>query len=212
MLEMIVAALVAGAASKDVAEDAIKSAYGKLKDALTSRFGKTSTGVQAVAEDPQDEPAQALAKAQLSKSGADKDADIIKLAQQLTDVLKVHGQLPTMSNTSTHNSGISIQGSSVGGNVIQGDQNNYAAGAAPDMSSIVTDDGRKLVPLLNGYFNISEIDNLCFEMGIDDENLRGQTKEEKARSLVKFVEQNGRIPELKKLMRVARPNLRGQLS
>ena len=66
--------------------------------------------------------------------------------------------------------------------------------------------------MLNESFLLSDIDSLCFEMGIDEEQLRGQTKDEKARSLVKFVEQNERLPELKRLMRVARPTLRDRLS
>ena len=82
---------------------------------------------------------------------------------------------------------------------------------APELSDIPIT-ARGLVPLLNQYFGLSDIDSLCFEMGIDDEQLRGQTKDEKARSMVAFVQQNGRLDELKKLMRMARPNLRTQLS
>jgi len=40
-------------------------------------------------------------------------------------------------------------------------------------------EARGLVPLLNQHFGLSDIDSLCFEMGIDDEQLRGQTKDEK---------------------------------
>lgn len=83
---------------------------------------------------------------------------------------------------------------------------------APELSAITSPDARALVPLLNQYFSISDIDSLCFEMGIDDEQLRGQTKDEKARSLAKYVEQTGRLDELKRLMRVARPNLRDRLA
>jgi hypothetical protein len=49
-------------------------------------------------------------------------------------------------------------------------------------------------------------------MGIDDENLRGATKAAKARALIQHVEKNGLLEELKRLMRVQRPNLRNQLT
>jgi hypothetical protein len=98
-----------------------------------------------------------------------------------------------------------------GGDFVGRDQiiNNFTT--APELSAIVSPSARALVPLLNEYFSISDIDSLCFEMGIDDEQLRGQTKDEKARSLVKYVEQNERLDELKRMMRVARPNLRDRL-
>jgi 5-keto 4-deoxyuronate isomerase len=100
-------------------------------------------------------------------------------------------------------------GEFVGRDKIDTQINNY--NTAPELGSISIGH-RGLVVLLNGYFNLSEIESLCFEMGIDDENLRGQTKNEKARSLVKHVADRGRINELKQLMRVQRPNLRAQLS
>ncbi len=87
--------------------------------------------------------------------------------------------------------------------------NNY--NTAPELNSIPTGN-QSLVALLNQFFNLSDIDGLCFEMGIDDEQLRGQTKDEKARSLIKHVTDRGRVDELKKLMGIARPNLRAQLS
>jgi hypothetical protein len=102
---------------------------------------------------------------------------------------------------------------SAGGDVIGRDKiEHHYHSTAPQLSEIVSADARALVPLLNQYFSLSDIDGLCFEMGIDDEQLRGQTKDEKARSLVKFVEQSGRLDELKRLMRVARPNLRDRLA
>jgi hypothetical protein len=142
------------------------------------------------------------------------------------------------TNISASNGGV-VNTGSVGGSIITGEVNtgggpliggdistgrdfvgrdvnntvvhNYG-GATPSMESIVSESGRKLVSLLNQHFNISEIDSLCFEMGIDEEQLRSQTKDEKVRSLVKYCEQAGRTDALKRLMRLVRPNLRPQLS
>jgi hypothetical protein len=130
----------------------------------------------------------------------------------------VHGSI----NTGTINTG---GGAYVGGNVsaagnVAGrDQtiNNFygqppadPAGAAGS-GLIASEEGRKLYKLLNDYFSMDDIEGLCFELGIDEDNLRGETKLGKARALVQHVEANGRRDELKKLMRVQRPNLRSQL-
>jgi hypothetical protein len=91
--------------------------------------------------------------------------------------------------------------------------NNYYGAASEDAAGqSISTEGRKLFTLLDGYFSLSDIEGLCFEMGIDDENLRGGTKADKARALIRHVEKNGQLEELKRLMRVARPNLRSQLA
>lgn len=87
--------------------------------------------------------------------------------------------------------------------------NNY--NTAPEFASIGNPAARALVPLLNTHFSHSEIEGLCFEMDIDVEQLRGQTKDELARSLASHVARTGRVDDLKKLMQLARPNLRETL-
>jgi hypothetical protein len=110
-----------------------------------------------------------------------------------------------------NNSGNINTGTQISGDYVETKIEKHYHSTAPELSDITSEAARALVPLLNGYFSISDIDGLCFEMGIDDEQLRGQTKDEKSRSLVKFVAQTERLDELKRLMRAARPNLRKQL-
>jgi hypothetical protein len=110
-------------------------------------------------------------------------------------------------------------GAYIGGNVTaRGDfvgrdkiVNNFGDDAIEANQSPIQESARPIVALLNTYFSMDEIESLCFEMGIDDENLRGQTKEAKARSLVRYCVARDRLEELKRLMRVQRPNLRAQL-
>lgn len=220
-MDPITAALIAGAAaaSGDVVSQAIKDAYNGLKSLIQRKFAKAGTAITAVEEDPKDDAAHALVKKRLDEANASADAEIVAAAEKLTSALKAAGIAPQVSNTISNNSGIAVQGSTVTGDIVQGDKiggnkigtqiNHY--NTAPELSAINNADARAIVPLLNEYFSISDIDGLCFEMGIDDEQLRGQTKDEKARSLVKYVEDRGRLDELKKLMRVARPNLRDRL-
>jgi Effector-associated domain 7 len=237
-MDPITAALITGAAAAggEVVSHIVKDAYDVLKGLIQRKVAKSGSAIAAVEEDPAEKAAQDLVKKRLDEANASGDAEIVAAAAQLTAALKAAGiAMPSVSqtatgdgnvqivgdgnsvtsNVSTGNTGINIQGSTVNGDVVHGDKvgtqiNNY--NTAPELSSINNAQARALVPLLNDYFSNSDIDSLCFELGIDDEQLRGQTKDEKARSLVKYVEQRGRLADLKQLMRVARPNLRDRLS
>lgn len=57
-------------------------------------------------------------------------------------------------------------------------------------------DRTKLRQVLADYFNEEELRDLCFELGIDYENLAGSTKSGKARELVAYCERHMRIGEL----------------
>ena len=80
-----------------------------------------------------------------------------------------------------------------------------------DQSSAQTPEGKLMQQLLNEYFSMEDIEQLCFEMNIDEENLRGATKQGKARAMVLECERAERLGELKRLMRVKRPNLKARL-
>lgn len=100
----------------------------------------------------------------------------------------------------------------VGGNMAGRDQiNNYYGSSSSDAEAKVTEAGKRLAKLLNDYFSAIELEGLAFEMDVDWDNLTGNTKDAKARDIVRFVESRGKLAELQKLVRVARPNLRGQL-
>ena len=55
------------------------------------------------------------------------------------------------------------------------------------------------------HFNLSEMQQLCFELSIDFEELAGDRKTDKARELVKLCYRNGRILEIVKLCAELRP-------
>ncbi len=85
---------------------------------------------------------------------------------------------------------------------------NYGA-AATDASAYISEAGKRLAKLLNDYFSESDLEGLCFEMNVDWENLPGEVKEARARAMILHVERKGELAELQKLVRVARPNLKG---
>jgi hypothetical protein len=69
----------------------------------------------------------------------------------------------------------------------------------------------KIVELLDKYFSMGDIEGLCFDLGIDDENLEGETKIEKARALVTYCKSRDKLDALKSKMLDERPNLKGKL-
>lgn len=91
---MIVAALAAGASAGigDAASQSIKDAYAGLKALISRRFGRNEraqTVLEEHAADPDtyDKP---MAK-QLEESGADRDADIVRLAETLLGLVEAAG-------------------------------------------------------------------------------------------------------------------------
>src|SRR5512139_2217280 len=57
------------------------------------------------------------------------------------------------------------------------------------------------------YFEESEISSLCFDLGIDYEELAGDTKSEKAMELIQFTARRAEITSLIEHCAAERPNL-----
>ncbi|MEH1843285.1 MAG: hypothetical protein V7L20_32255 [Nostoc sp.] len=90
-VSMIIAALGAGAiaATKDTAGTAVKDAYQGLKTLIKKKF-ESEPKAQMVLEEHETDPEtyEAPLKKKLAEAGADQDAEIIKLAQELLKQLK----------------------------------------------------------------------------------------------------------------------------
>jgi hypothetical protein len=84
----IVAAIAGGAAValKDVANKAISDTYQAIKTLIIDKY-KRKGAIEALEEDPQSDDAKKLLTGALEKAGADRDEEIIKLAQQLSEAL-----------------------------------------------------------------------------------------------------------------------------
>lgn len=59
---------------------------------------------------------------------------------------------------------------------------------------------------MESLFNQSEIKNLCFEMGVDYEELAGEGKGEKIRELITYCQRRGRVSDLIRHLESARPH------
>jgi hypothetical protein len=57
-------------------------------------------------------------------------------------------------------------------------------------------DGRDIYKRIMEGFNLAEIENLCYQLGVEFEDLGGTGKSGKARELVKYMERRGRLGEL----------------
>ena len=57
------------------------------------------------------------------------------------------------------------------------------------------------------YFSLSELHDLCFELGIDFDDLGGASKADKARELISYLDRRGRLPELVRILRQQRPHV-----
>jgi hypothetical protein len=77
--------------------------------------------------------------------------------------------------------------------------------AAPPTVAIVTLSPAALLRLMCETFDRDEVDGLVFEMGLG-RNVRGDSTEERARSLISAAQRRGRLPELIELCRRERPN------
>lgn len=60
---------------------------------------------------------------------------------------------------------------------------------------------------LNAYFSETELRVLCFDLGIDYENLGGRSKPERVLELIGMMQRHGRLDQLISLVRQERPHL-----
>jgi hypothetical protein len=66
----------------------------------------------------------------------------------------------------------------------------------------------KLLDALDTYFNLAELQELCFDLGVEYENLAGTTKRSKAMELIGYMERVGRTAELINYCQTQRPRAR----
>jgi WD40 repeat protein len=66
-------------------------------------------------------------------------------------------------------------------------------------------DANELYQLIIGRFSLSELKTLYFNLGIDIDDLPGQTRPEKARELVKYMDNKNQLTYLKETILQTRP-------
>ncbi len=89
-MDPITAALAAGAAAglTDVATQAVKEAYGRLKAALAARHPAVQVHVQALEARPDSSVKQSSLSEELAEVGAERDAELRELAEALLQAIE----------------------------------------------------------------------------------------------------------------------------
>jgi hypothetical protein len=105
-ISIIIAAIVAGAlaATQDVAAQAVKDGYATFKALLARKFGHkpdVADALEKVEQKPDSEARRALLKEELETAGAAQDAEVVRQAQALLDLLKESGLAPGPSYQAT---------------------------------------------------------------------------------------------------------------
>ena len=142
-LTVIISALTAGAAAaaKDVVAQAVKDGYVGLKDLIVRQFGQKAdveAALEGVEKKPDSEARQAVLKEELKAAGAAQDAEVVRQAQALLELLKQHGLVSGPSYQATvKGSGAIAQGE---GAVAAG-AGGVAVGRDVTGSTIITGDG-----------------------------------------------------------------------
>jgi hypothetical protein len=101
-MDPITQAIVLGIAG-NLATDAVKAAYNKLKDAFIAKYGEASELVEAVnklEKTPGRDDRKATVQAEVKEVQADQDPELLKLAQDLLNQLKEQPDgIPTINQT-----------------------------------------------------------------------------------------------------------------
>ena len=112
----IVAALAAGAvaAAKDVAADAIKSAYDGLKSLIVKKFGDkedVKDALENMEKKPESKGRQQTLEEEVDAAKIGEDREIVKMARELLALLEEHGEKPSESyHAELHGDGAIAQG------------------------------------------------------------------------------------------------------
>jgi hypothetical protein len=101
-LTLITSALAAGAAvaGKEAVTQGVKDAYAALKRGIIGRFGEKAevqNAVEQVEKKPDSEARQTVLKEELKHANAHEDAELVREAQALLDLLKKEGLVSSAS-------------------------------------------------------------------------------------------------------------------
>jgi uncharacterized protein YhaN len=140
-------------------------------------------------------------------------ADVENQLNQLSDPADASVKLETFTDNQSQSSKYNIHIENATGLII-GDHAAVAqvfsssdeTSRSPD-SSVATARLVKLSDLMAHYFNLEEVRDLCFRLGIDYDDLGGEGKSGKVRELVMRLELNGRLPNLLPLLKQLRQHV-----
>lgn len=169
---------------------------------------------RVIADRYEQHPAEtaALLKLELMKL-LDEQSDLVETLQGLVGRYETAVSKPSSSVNIVTDGGTLVQGD---GNTVIGDGATYiknstvnlppkktaaedALGARPEM--------QQMRMQMAEFFNLNDLQDLCWELGIQYEDLPGAGLSAKVRELLSFCWRNGRLPDLLEYCRTARPHV-----
>ena len=219
-LAVIVSAVWRGTAATD---PDIRRACDGLMALLINRFSANpgiAVALRNLAERPNSQPRRGVLAEELAAARADEDGEIVQAAQRLLDQLDgvasgaryqadVDGGAVAQGDgaTAAGAGGVLVNGD-VKGDIVTGLQTGIRR---PEAGIAISEAARKLNSLLEQWFSLSDLEDIAFRLGIDWDNLRGETKAQKAHALALYCESRAQLDALRSEITAARPNLRGEL-
>jgi hypothetical protein len=83
--------------------------------------------------------------------------------------------------------------------------------SAEDARSRLSTEGQQIARLLDEYFNEAELSDIGLQLKLDWKDLKGKSQYDQVSALAAQCESRNLMPQLKAVMRLARPKLRPQL-
>lgn len=208
--QAIITAVTAGATAglTDAAKKAISDGYQALKAKIAQVLGsdnKVTDAITDVEQEPSANWARDKLDSRVKAAGIADQADLVALANA---ILSHAGHHTTNSQVVTDSTGVvQIQGNN---NQVTITLGQAVAAASAAFKAGIPMEAQQRVQFANAIsqgFNLSELKGLCFDLGLDYENIPGETKESKARELVLYCDRRSMLPDLIAAIRKARPNL-----
>ncbi|NJM58894.1 MAG: hypothetical protein HC857_17865 [Synechococcales cyanobacterium RU_4_20] len=140
-----------------------------------------------------------------SGAGATLNAKTIQDAQVINADQTPAGQAALNADTISGSTVVNATGPVNIGSILgvgSAGRNPTSAKPSPDEVSL----RQKIAIALADLFELEEIETLCFDLDIDAEEIKGQTKSAKAHALVNYCENRGRLSELAAAIRARRSN------
>lgn len=100
-----------------------------------------------------------------------------------------------------------VKARDVQGSIVTGSQNVFYTGRSSASSAALPPNLAPLRDKLVEYFNKSELEALCFRLGLPSDDLPGETRTELAQALIEYCHRRDRLPELLRRCQAERPQV-----
>jgi hypothetical protein len=204
----------AGPVAKETAENLFGKVLQYLRQQAASKaiadgYEKNPTGYKVPLQDQLEAAVQADSSFKQAVAQLVTQFEIQQKAFQPNTQVKVKGggaAAVGKGATAVGERGVQV-GGNVQGPIITGSGNVIHSGRSIASSHTLPPTLAPLRDKLTRYFDKSELKALCFDLGVADDDLPGETRTELAQALVQHCHRRGRLPELIRRCQAERPHV-----